>query len=157
MSTELIDLHLQLLLLEHGRARVVQSLARISNVSEESIELQLSNAARARLLKSSKASATPEQLLAKIHLHPDKRERLATLAREFMNKRFLGELRLVVKFLREHNVGIVPKTRMRALPKVVSILATLPDSDLDALLVDCENESSRSGFAHLAGAIMGEK
>jgi uncharacterized iron-regulated protein len=157
MPTDLLDLHLKLLVLEHGRTRVVQSLARISEVSEASIQEQLASATRAKVLKSSKVSSTPDQLLAKMELQPAKRERLATLAREYENKRFLGELRLVGKFFREHQVGAVPKTRVRALPKVLSILAALPESQLDELVADCVNESSRSGFSHLAGAIMGQK
>lgn len=157
MATELLDLHLKLLVLEHGRTRVVQSLARLSEVSEASIEAQLADAAKAKAAKASKRSPSVDQMLAKINFDPGKRERLAILAREFGNKRFLGELRLVGKFFREHQAGTVPKTRMQALPKVLSILATLPESDLDSLLADHANESSQSGFSHLAGAIMGQK
>ncbi len=157
MTSELLDLYLRLLVLEHGRPRVVQSLARISEVSEATIEEQLVAAAKAKTVKSSKGNRTPDQLLARMQLEPAKRDRLATLVREFLNKRFLGELRLVGKFFREHQVGTVPKTRMRALPKLVSTLATLPESELDELLTDCTNESAPSGFSHLAGAIMGQK
>jgi len=135
----------------------VQTLARISEVSETIIENELASAAKAKIIKSAKGRPTPDQLLARMELQPAKRERLATLAREFENKRFLGELRLVGKFFREHQAGTVPKTRMRALPKVLSILAALPESELDELLADCLNENSSSGFSHLAGAIMGQK
>jgi hypothetical protein len=157
MPSDLLDLHLKLLVLEHGRKRVVQTLARISEVSETSLENELASAAQAKTIKSSKVKPTPELLLARMDLQPAKRERLATLAREFENKRFLGELRLVAKFFREHQVATVPKTRMRALPKVLSLLAALPESELDDLLAACVNESSGSGFSHLAGAIMGQK
>src|SRR2546427_1150779 len=55
------------------------------------------------LFRSSKGSPTAEQLLSRMVLQPAKRERVAALAREFENKRFLGELRLVGKFLRERS------------------------------------------------------
>jgi hypothetical protein len=157
MANDLLDLHLKLLVLERGRARVLQSLARISSVSEENIESQLASAAKAKITKSAKIQAVPGQLLAKMELEPSKRHRLESLSREFENKRFLGELRLVGKFFREHEAGIVPKTRIRALPKVLSILASLPESELDELLANCTNETAGSGFSQLAGAIMGQK
>jgi hypothetical protein len=157
MSTHLLDMHLQLLVLEHGRTKVVQSLARISEVSEASIEAQLAAAAKVKAAKSSKVLRTPDELLNRIELPPAKREILASLAREFENKRFLGELRLVEKFFREHQVKTRPKSRISALPKVLSILAALPETDLSELLNDCANKSAGSDFSHLAGAIMGKK
>ena len=157
MRTQFLDLHLRLLVLEHGRTQVIQSLARIGGVSEQDIESQLASTAQAKAAKMSKTHPTSEQLLARLALPPAKRERLTTLTREFENKRFLGELRLVGKFFREHSVETTAKTRMRALPKVLSILATLPESELDELLADCAKDSAGSGFSQLAGAIMGKK
>lgn len=155
MSTDLLDLHLKLLVLEHGRARVVQTLARVNKVSEANLESQLAATAKVKAAKSAKVRPTPDELLARMELPPAKRESLATLVREFTNKRFLGELRLVEKFFREHGVKTVPKTRMDALPKVLSVLATLSESELGELLAVSENASAGSGFAHLAGAIIG--
>lgn len=157
MATDLLDMHLKLLVLEHGRARVVQSLAHVNGVSEASIESQLATAERAKAVKSARIPPTPDELLARMDMPTAKRDCLATLTREFVNKRFLGELRLVGKFLREHGVNTVPKTRAQALPKVLSILATMPETELNELISDTTNEQGSSGFAHLAGAIMGKQ
>jgi hypothetical protein len=155
MSSDLLDMHLKLLVLEHGRPRVVQSLARVTEVSEANLESQLAATAKLKAAKSAKIRPTPDEILARMELSPAKREQLTALAREFANKRLLGELRLVEKFLREHGVKTVPKTRMHALPKVLSILATLPDSELGELLADSADANAGSGLARLAGAIMG--
>jgi len=155
---EYLDLHLKVLVLEHGRGRVVQSLARICGVSEDSIEAELILAAQRSSQKSPKKMSTSAELLDKIAISDgSKRDALATLLREFENKRFLGEMRLVLKFLREHQVSTVPKTRLSGLPKVLSILANLSQDKLDALVADCNSDASRSGYSHLAGAIMGQK
>ena len=156
-SMEYLDLHIKVLVLEHGRARVVQSLARISGVSETSVEDELLLASKIQSVKASKKIPTSAELLEKMDLPVAKRESLGTLAREFENKRFLGEMRLVLKFLREHQVTLAPKSRLRALPKVLSILAGLSQDKPEELIADCTIDNSRSGYSHLAGAIMGQK
>jgi hypothetical protein len=159
MVMDLLDIQMQLLVLQHGRARVLQSLARVSEVSEENIKLELTNIAKAKAAKSVKARPTTDKLLSGLDLTAAKRERLATLAREYENKRFLGELRLVGKFFREHQVETVPKSRLLSMPKVLSILASMPEKELDDIIDDCaaNKESGDSGFSNLAGAIMGQK
>ena len=155
MVTDLLDINLKLLVLQHGRPRVLQSLAHISEVSEENIKNQLASIAKAKAAKSAKTRPTSDELLARMDLPTAKRELLFSLMREFENKRFLGEMRLVGKFLREHQVGTVPKTRLLALPKVLQILADMPESELENLLSDSANQNGGSGFSNLAGAIMG--
>ena len=155
MEKELLDIHLKLLVLEHGRERVVRSLARVGEVSEASIEHQLASAAKTKVAKPTRIRPTIDELLSRMQFVPGTRDSIATLAREFLNKRFLGEIRLVEKFLREHNVGTAPKNRMDALPKVLSVLAGLSESELHEMVSDLANSSSGgSGFARLAGAIM---
>jgi hypothetical protein len=157
MVTDLLDINLKLLVLQHGRPRVLQSLAHISDVSQESIENQLTSIAKAKAAKLTRTRPTPDELLARMDLPAAKRELLSSLMREFENKRFLGELRLVGKFFREHEVGAAPKTRKNALPKVLQVLANLPVSELENLLSDCANQNGGSGFSNLAGAIMGSQ
>ena len=115
----------------------------------------MASVAKAKSVKSIKSRPSLDELLNRMELEPDKREPVAHLAREFLNKRFLGEMRLVGKFLREHGVSNAPKTRKDALPKILAVLASLSESELRELVDDCAMERSGSGFAHLAGAIMG--
>lgn len=155
MNKDLLDIHLRLLLLEHGRERVVRSLARAGEVSEARIEEQLASATKTKSAKPVKTRPTLDELLDRMQLMPDTRDNVTRLAREFLNKRFLGEMRLVERFLREHGMQATPKTRMDALPKVLSVLGSLPEKELHELVDDCATARSGSEFAHLAGAIMG--
>lgn len=155
MPADLLDLEVQLLVLKHGRQRILRSLAGIEGITEADIERALSAAANAKSAKVAKPLLTSAEMLERTHIEsPAKKERVATLLREFDQKRFLPELRSVVRFCFEHGEKSAAKTRAAALPKVLSILATLPDHELDELLNSARNGGGKSGFAHLAAAIM---
>jgi hypothetical protein len=154
---ECLDLHLKVLVLEHGRKHVLQSLAHICGVSEETLANELVLAEKNKIEKPSKKIPTSAEILDKLELPPAKRESMETLAREFKNKRFLGEMRLVRKFFREHQQSVLPRSRLQALPRVLNILASLPQHELDELLADCTNHPLHSEYSRLAGAIMGQE
>jgi hypothetical protein len=153
MSTELLDLHVKLLVLEHGRSRVLSSLARAAEVSEADVHRDL--AAIKPKTPKPRLRPTIDELLAKIDVPSSRRDAVHTLAREFEQKRFLGEGRLVAKFFREHGVRANPKSRMDALPKILTVLASLPEDDLRNMVAELANNGGASGYADLAGAIMG--
>src|SRR5258708_1217065 len=103
MPADLLDLEVQLLVLKHGRQRIVKSLAGIADVTEADIERALSAAANAKSAKAAKPHPTTAEMLERANIvSPAKRERIATLLREFDQKRFLPELRLVERFCFEH-------------------------------------------------------
>ena len=155
MATDLLNLHLRLLILQHGRPRVIQSLARISNLSEATLENEIEILSKAKIpSKTDKNYISPSQIVSKMQLPAIKEDMIMILAREYENKRFLGELRLVAKFLREHGVNKVPKSRSATLHKVLAILSTESEHALRSLVNDCANSNEQSGFAQLAGALM---
>lgn len=154
MSKELLDLHLQLLVLQFGRTQVVRSLARIDLVSEDAIEKELDLLSKAKVAKSPKSRPTQEALLARLQLPQEIHDVIGLIAREFENKRFLGERRLVEKFLIAHGVPKAPKNRSDALPKVLSILSKLSIIELKEILSTVLDAKSGSEYSHLAGAIM---
>lgn len=155
MPADLLDLEVQLLVLKHGRQRIVKSLAGIEQVSEADIERQLSAAATAKSAKVAKPHPTLAEMLERAEIEPPaKRERVATLLREFDQKRFLPDLRSIERFCFQHGTKSAAKTRADALPKVISTLATLPDNELEELLTSVRNGGGKNGFAHLAAAIM---
>lgn len=155
MPADLLDLEVQLLVLKHGRQRIVRSLAGVAGVTEADIEQALSAAANAKSAKVAKPRLTTAEMLERADIEsPAKKERVATLLREFEQKRFLPELRSVERFCFEHGKRLSAKTRTAALPKVLLILAKLSDHELDELLNPLSNGGGKSGFAHLAAAIM---
>ena len=154
MAKELLDLHVQLLVLQYGRTRVVSSLAHLNHVSEEVLEKELASLSSAKASRPSKAKPTAEELLSRLQLPRETHETIAQIIREFENKRFLGELRLVEKFLVTHGMHKAPRNRGDALPKVLSILANLPIAELKEILSKSSDASSGSEYSHLAGAIM---
>ncbi|MSU60073.1 MAG: hypothetical protein EXS35_18200 [Pedosphaera sp.] len=155
MHADLLDLEVQLLVLKHGRQRIVRSLAGISEVSEADIERQLSAACSAKSAKERTSPPTITELVERAEItSSSKRERVATLLREFEQKRFLPERRLVDRFCFEHGSKVAAKSRTAALPTVLKILTTLSDDDLDELLDSVRNGGGSSGFAQLAAAIM---
>lgn len=154
MPSELLDIHLQLLVLQYGRARVLNSLAHISQVTPEVIEAELARLLRAKATKPSKTKPSHESLLNKLGLPPEKQTIVALLVREYDNKRFLGELRLVDKFLRTHGHLQPAKSRDAAFPKVLSMLANMPFSELQEILSSVIDAKPGSEYSNLAGAIM---
>lgn len=155
MSAGIIDLEVKLLVLKHGRSSVVKTLARVCDVSESDLETQLAAAAKTKESKDRSVKPTGAELLARIEVSEEIRELLIELVHEYECKRFLGELRLVEKFYFDHGIRPAPKARADALPKVITVLAKLPLTELRELLATVREGGSDTAFAQLAGAIIG--
>jgi hypothetical protein len=157
MRSDLLEIHLKLLVLDYGREQVIRTLAHLTDASESELKSRLDSLTKTKAGKQMRARASPDDLLSRVQLSPTARQHVSTLVHEFLNKRFLGERRLVEKFLREHNARFVGKSRLDGLPKVIEILAKLSENEIAELIDDCTDSTTRSGYANLADAIMGQK
>lgn len=152
MPSDLLDLDVQLLLLRHGRARVLSSLARVAEISEKEIERKLAEVSKKGTRVATKPKPNTQDILDKAEFKsPLAREYAIRVIKDYENKRFLPGLKAVEKFCGQHGVEIGRKSRSEALPMIVSILTSLSEEELRKLIA---SHSGAGGYADLADAII---
>ena len=160
MSDPLLQLELRLLILRHGKRRVLEGLATLGEQTLEALEAELAaiNEGGGRKKSKTRKPELPEIITRECRSRPpevtDVIQRLAT---KFENRMFLPELRDVHRFLERFggaSSGARPKTRSVGIVKVVHVLAGM---ELDALkrLADTSAPVIDSDYAVLARQIMG--
>jgi len=153
VSDKLLEIEVRLLVLRHGRPKVLQALARLSEQTIEDLENQLRAAEQKSKAKRSKPSIT-DFLASECQEHPEIAESLRALAVGFENRTFLPQLRDVQRFL--DRIGVSSgklKSRASAAPLLIRLLAKLPPEDL-ARMVASDRSVSESDYSLLARAIM---
>jgi hypothetical protein len=154
MPTDFLDLELRLLVLKHGRSRLLQGLARMNDTSIEELEEQMRQTARPTPPRKPKPVHSAEESVTKLGLEGLRRDRVLTLAREFERGRFLPQLRDAVRFCAQNGTKPRAKSRRELLPRIAAVLATMPDVKLSALIDDIRDGGDGTSFARLAEAIM---
>jgi len=153
VSDKLLDIEVRLLLLRHGRPKVLQALARLSEQTIEDLEKQLRTAEQKPRVKRSKSS-TMDLLASECQEHPEIAETLRVLVVAFENRTFLPHLRDVQRFLDRISVSSEKlRSRAAAAPFLIRALAKLPPADLARLGVT-DKSVSESDYSLLARAIM---
>jgi hypothetical protein len=152
---ELLKLELRLILLRHGRRKVIQALAALGDQSPEQIEADLAAAERNK--KSAKPRYVPSatELAADIaRERPESTEAMRTLAVGYDNRTFLPQLRDVQRFL--ERAGVQRKklrSRREAAEEVFAVLSKLRADELQRMAVSSE-PAKDSDYALLAREIM---
>ena len=153
MSEQFLELELRLLILRHGRRRVLEALAQLSEQSPVEMEEQL-RAAEARPKKKRAKPSVIDLADAQCRDNPDIAEPLRSLAVRFQNRTFLPRLRDVQRFLdRVAPIQRKLKSRETAAPLLMGTLASLTREDLIRLASE-NSTPSESDYSLLARAIM---
>jgi hypothetical protein len=157
MTNGLLELEVRLLILRHGRRRVLETLAAVSDQSIETVEQELRRLEDKKKAKSRKRKSSEELVSSAGEQRPEIKDRLATLIVRYENRVFLPQLREVERFLNHARVthGKL-KSRAAALPKVVEALSGLSVRELENLL-ETSSASGESAYSRLANEIMGNR
>jgi hypothetical protein len=152
---ELLKLELRLILLRHGRRRVVEALAALGEQSPEGVEADLRAAEKnKRQVKTRHVRSATELAAEFARGRPDSAEALQKLAARYENRAFLPQLRDVQRFL--ERAGMPRKklrSRREAAKEVMILLCKLGTEEL-ARMASAE-PAKESDYALLAREIMG--
>jgi hypothetical protein len=157
VKDQLLEIDVRLLLLRHGRQRVLDVLARLTDQTLEELEQQLrvsENKPKARKTKVSKA-ALVDIVASEYSERPDIAEPLRAIASNFENRTFLPELRDVERLF--DRIGVSAgrlKSRAEAGPILIRALAKLSREEL-VKLATRDKVPGESEYSLLARAIMG--
>jgi hypothetical protein len=157
MRDQLLDIDVRLLVLRHGRQRVLSALARLVEQTPEELEEQLRTLGHISVTRRRKepSQSLIEFAVSECRDRGEILEPLRALAVAFENRSFLPNLRDVQRFL--HRTGASPqklKSRAAAGPVVIHVLSKLPRDELDNL-VSQGAPGGESDYALLSRAIMG--
>jgi hypothetical protein len=154
MATDFVDLDVKLLLLRHGKAKVLRSLAQVENVSDVDIQRELAKVAKGKN-GTRKSRSGASELIEKAHINDERsRQIIKSLIKEFEQKRFLPDHSQIERFCADHGVQAVFRNRYEALPLIISALARVSPDGLESLLKSVPAVPDSDSFAHLAEAIM---
>ncbi|MHB1217448.1 MAG: hypothetical protein ACYC1L_04515 [Alphaproteobacteria bacterium] len=157
MKDQLLDIDVRLLVLRHGRQKVLSTLARLIEQTPEQLEQQL-QALSQKPAASPKKGPKPslvEVAASECRDRAEIMEPLRALAVAFENRSFLPNLRDVQRFLDRAGASSRRlKSRAIAGPIVIRALSKLPRDELTNL---ASQDASRgeSDYALLSRAIMG--
>ena len=158
MNDDLLEIDLRLLLLRHGRQKVLQALAHLGDETPEQLQHRL-NAVEQKRNSRTKGRKQPQSAVDLVKGAAGERqellEPLRALAVEYENRTFLPQLRDVERFL--DRLGAPHgklKSRSAAAPILVRTLAKLSPEDLGKLRAGDAGQGD-SEYSLLARAIMG--
>jgi len=156
MSDEILDLELQLLLAKYGLPRLLQRLAGIQHISVEQLQQRMAKLATSTNKRKKSRSFSAEEFVAKTKFDSEtKKAKTLSLAQEFERGRFLPLLSDALQFCAKHGQKTRAKSRREILPRLVAVLASLTEEDLDELISKARDAVGDGGsFARLADAIM---
>jgi hypothetical protein len=154
VTKDLIDLDVRLLILRHGKAKVLEALAALGEQTVEEIDRQMQALGQKTKTKKRAQPELMDLVAEQAGLHPEISEPLRALAVAFENRSFLPQLRDVQRFL--DRIGAPHgklKSRTAATATVIRALAKLGPEELARLSAD--KSGSDSEYSLLARAIMG--
>ena len=158
-TTDVLRLHLRLLILQHGRRGIIEALASISNNTPEQVDAEISAFdAKKRATNPKKEQSVEELINALPNISRETKAILLQLGRLYEGKQFLPTLRDAGEFL-FRNDGKSPKFRNRreALGAVLKTAALMPSIELDALLRQTTSAEGKTDFGLLADQLMGKE
>jgi hypothetical protein len=159
MTDKLLELELQIMVIRHGRDRVLASLAQLGSQSVEDLEREISIYTEQRI----SGKKVPGPMLSAAELvdeatrdRPETRELVALLCTRFQNRNFLPQLKDVVRFLDKHGMthGKL-KSRASSLQMVVDGLARCSCDELRQLAAPTPVDSDNA-YMMLASGIMAD-
>jgi hypothetical protein len=155
VKDQLLEIDVRLLILRHGRQRVLEAIARLGEQTVEEIERQLQILKRKSKPIRTEKLGLIDMVASECRERPEIEEPLRALVLKFKNRTFLPHLRDVRRFLEPLGVSTAALTSSReaAGPTLVRALSKLSREELSTLA----NESQASGesdYSLLARAIM---
>jgi hypothetical protein len=157
MKDQLLDIDVRLLVLRHGRQKVLAALAQLVEQTPEQLELQLQSLEQMPATPRRKVPKTSlvEVAASECREREEIEEPLRSLALAFENRSFLPNLRDVHRFLdRTDGTSRKFKSRTLAGPVLIRALSRLPTEDLRSLAAR-DATAGESDYALLSRAIMG--
>jgi hypothetical protein len=157
VTDELLALELRVLILGHGRRRVLQVLARLGDQSAEELERDLTALEHKRMASSKRPKASLADVIdAQCAEHPGIAEPLRTLGTAFQNRTFLPQLRDVQRFMERLGARQTKfKSRDAAGPVLMKVLGGMAHDRLRELALDGSTLGD-SDYSMLARAILGK-
>jgi hypothetical protein len=155
VKDQLLEIDVRLLILRHGRQRLLEAIARLGEQTVEEIEHQL------QILESKPKPIRAEKLrlidmvASECRKRPGIEEPLRALVLKFENHTFLPHLRDVRRFLERLGVSTATliSSREAAGPTLVRVLSKLSGEELSTLANE-SRASRESDYSLLARAIM---
>lgn len=156
MSDQFLELELRLMMIRHGRNRVLAALGRLGPQSVEELEGEIAalGERKAQKKKLRRDRTTAELVEEATRSRPEIQALVIPLVTRFENRTFLPQLKDVVRFL--DGVGVPHgklKSRTASLPTVVVALAQRSAEELRELAAHSPSESG-TDFMTLAREIM---
>jgi len=135
VSSKFLDYEVALLLAKYGKNALLGALAKKLQLTSDDLEAMLQTGLREVPRSGSRKRPSAVDVVEQLaQEYPDKAQYLRTLHTRLENRSFLRELRDVKRFFDEHEHAVGGwKSRAEALPKLVTLLAELDVSELEAL------------------------
>ena len=158
MSTELIQIEVEILLLKYGEDSVLKALSAAIVSTEEELRKKI-DALKEKKAKTTKGRRTKKQPLdiaEEVIARSPNKDQLMNLAISYQNRQFLPQLRDVRRFLGRFGIRKNVKSRNDATRVVFECLNRYSQEELESLASD-SNAEGQSSFSKLAGHIMGDR
>jgi hypothetical protein len=157
LTEDLLKLEVRLLLLRHGRKKVVQTLAALGEQTPEQVENELRAAEERKPTKKRKVLSASEAVANAARQRPDAAELLQLLATRYENRTFLPQLKDAQRFLdRSGTPGKKLKSRNEAGHNVITALCRLSVEELRQLAARSVSSKGDSDYVLLAREIVGK-
>ena len=154
-ENQTLTLWTKLLVAEYGRRRVITALAQAEDADLETIEQEVEALGQRKTVKRRRQPKTLKELLEELKLEPEARSLVNEIGCAYQNKRYLGELWRVRRFLESNGVDADKlRSRTAALPVVIGVLGEIPLNELREIASEVK-EPSRGDLAILADQILG--
>ena len=154
-ENQILTLWTKLLVAEYGRRRVIAALAQAEDTDLKIIEQQVEAVRQRKTAKRRRQPKALKELLEELALEPDAHSLVNEIGCAYQNKRYLGELWRVRRFLETHGVDADKlRTRAAALPMVIGVLGETPVNELREIAAEA-NERRRGDLAIIADQILG--
>ena len=145
----------KLLVAEHGRSRVIAALAQAEDTDLETIEREVEAVRERKTAQRRRKPKALKELLEDLGLESDAHSLVNEIGCAYQNKRYLGELWRVRRFLEAHGVDADKlRTRAAALPMVIGVLGETPLDELREIAAEAK-ERPRGDLAIIADQILG--
>ena len=128
---QILTLRTKLLVAEYGRNRVIAALAEAEDAEFEALEREVEAVKERRPARRRARPKTLEELLQALELGTEAHALVREIGCAYENKRYLGELWRVKRFLESHGVEAEKlRSRSAALPMLIGVLGEMPVSEL---------------------------
>lgn len=160
-SQELLEAEISVLLLRHGRKKLLHALAHRMQLSEEYLISEISQLLRAdysAAVKKKKAVSPPNfEIDSLLPRDSEKSEIVRRVFLQYENRTFLPELRDVKRFLDRHGIrNQLLKSRTSARATIIQLLLSLDASELDRISKSSISETkSSSSLGLISDEILG--